>query len=94
MKREPKPVPLILDLWSLGHSASQIAEMVGLPNHRQVTRIIRDARSIGDKRAVLHKYSHGDRLIGRPGRDGAIARRRDRINDIEVVPAIERRNRP
>jgi hypothetical protein len=91
MKKEPKPVPLILDLWSLGHSASDIAERVGLPNGKHVTRIIADARSIGDPRAVLHKHPSNDRLIGRPGRSGTIARKRVKIGGLEVVPAIVRR---
>jgi hypothetical protein len=61
------PIPLVLDLWSLGHSASQIAEMLGFPNGRQVTKIVAKARSIGDRRAVLHVAAN-NRLIGRPGR--------------------------
>lgn len=61
------PIPLVLDLWALGHSAAEVAEMVGFPNHKYVTRIITKARSIGDKRAVLHVSSTG-RPIGRPGR--------------------------
>lgn len=58
------PILPTLDLWALGHSASQIAEMLGFPNAKQVTRIVEKARSIGDKRAVLH--STGGKLIGRP----------------------------
>jgi hypothetical protein len=67
MKRLP-PLPVIpaLDLWSLGHSASQVSEMLGMPR-KEVTKIVGRARSIGDKRAVLHVASSG-RLIGRPGR--------------------------
>lgn len=61
------PIIAALDLWSLGHSASQIAEMLGFPNHRQVSLIVERARSIGDKRAVLHAAAN-KRLIGRPGR--------------------------
>lgn len=61
------PIIPALDLWSLGHSASQVAEMLGFPNHKHVTRIVEHARSIGDKRATLHVASNG-RLIGRPGR--------------------------
>lgn len=61
------PILTTLDLWALGHSASQIAEMLGFPNHKHVTRIVERARSIGDTRAVLHKAKNG-RLIGRPAR--------------------------
>lgn len=60
------PIPLILDLWSLGHTASVVATMAGLPNHKHVTRIVKHARDIGDKRAVLHVDDSG-RLIGRAG---------------------------
>lgn len=60
------PILLALDLWSLGHSAAAVAQMVGLPNHKHVTRIVQRARSIGDKRAVLHVADNG-RLIGRAG---------------------------
>jgi hypothetical protein len=63
------PIPLVLQLWSIGHSASQIAEMVGLPSHKAVTRIIAQAREIGDPRAILHCGANG-RLLGRPGRTG------------------------
>lgn len=63
------PIPLTLDLWALGHSASDIAAKLGFPNHRHVTRIVAHARKIGDKRAVLH-VAAGGRLIGRPGRMG------------------------
>jgi hypothetical protein len=61
------PIPLTLDLWALGHSAREVADMVGFPNGKHVTRIVQYARSIGDKRAVLHVSSTG-RMIGRPGR--------------------------
>lgn len=63
-----KDAPIIptLDLWSLGHSAREIAEMLGFPDHKHVTRIVERARSIGDRRAVLHASTSG-RLIGRAG---------------------------
>lgn len=64
------PIPLVLDLWALGHSASDVARKVGLPNHKHVTRIVERARSINDPRAVLHAAKNG-RLIGRPGRMAA-----------------------
>jgi len=85
------PILGVLDLWSLGHSATQIAKMLGLPNFLHVERIIRQARRIGDKRAVLHFAGNG-RLIGRPGRDGRKVRKRTRvINKLEVVPALPRK---
>lgn len=61
------PIVATLDLWALGHSAGQIADMLGYPNRKHVERIIEKARSINDKRAVLHVAANG-RLIGRPGR--------------------------
>ena len=70
---EPTPVPLVLDLWSLGHSAGDISNRIGIPRKR-VTFIVAEARSIGDPRAVLHCGQNG-RLLGRPGRDGTTIRR-------------------
>jgi hypothetical protein len=61
------PILTVLDLWSLGHSAAEVADMLGFPNGKHVTRIVEKARSIGDKRAVLHVSSTG-RMLGRPGR--------------------------
>lgn len=57
------PIPLVLDLWSLGHSAGQIAKMVGLPNRKRVERIVANARKIGDPRAVRHAI--GTRILGK-----------------------------
>lgn len=56
------PVPLILNLWSLGHTARDIAERVGLPDADHVYRVIDHARDIGDPRAVLHKTVNGKML--------------------------------
>jgi hypothetical protein len=68
MRRGTPPVNPLLDLWSLGHCARDIAERLGIEGgHRMVTLVVGEARSIGDKRAVLHKDATG-RLIGRPGR--------------------------
>lgn len=53
------PILLVLDLWSLGHAAPDVADQLGFPNHRHVTRIIARAREIKDKRAVLHCYPCG-----------------------------------
>lgn len=73
------PIPLVLDLWSLGHSASSIAEKLGFPNFRHIERIVRHARSINDPRATLHASTAG-RLIGRPGNGPH--------PEAEIVPAI------
>lgn len=78
------PIPLVLDLWSLGHTQKQIAEMVGLPNRKHVERIIAHARELGDRRAVRH--AAGGRIMGK-----AIPfqrRTEDRLDGIEVVPAL------
>lgn len=60
------PVPLVLDLWALGHSARDIGEKLGITRKR-VSKIVEQARDIGDPRAVLHAGKNGN-LIGRPGR--------------------------
>lgn len=84
------PIPLVLDLWSLGHSAGDIAERLGLPNHRHVSRIVQLARAIGDKRAVLHHAKDG-RLIGRPGRTGKRVRKNAKsIGGVEATLLIGR----
>jgi hypothetical protein len=57
------PIPLVLDLWSLGHIAADIAEKCGLPNAKHVTRIVDNARRLRDPRAVLHCYPNG-RVVG------------------------------
>lgn len=86
------PIPLILDLWSLGHSAGDIAKRLDVPGgHKGVTRIIKHAREIGDKRAVLHCCANG-RLAGRPGRDGTRLRRGAKgVKRKEVVMLIPKR---
>lgn len=80
--RTPKPVPPVmgvLDLWSLGHTASQIAKMLGLPSHKLVTKIVAQAREIGDPRAVIHAYPDG-RPVGRSPKLRAFSE--------ETVPAL------
>lgn len=57
------PIPLVLDLWSLGHIAADIAEKCGLPNAKHVTRIVDNARRLRDPRSVLHCYPTG-RVVG------------------------------
>lgn len=74
------PIPATLDLWSLGHSAGEVARMLDFPNHKHVARIVEHARSIRDPRAVLHAATNG-RLIGRPGHQPMLAA-------VEVVPSI------
>lgn len=53
------PIPLVLDLWSLGHGGADIAARLGFPDFRHVTRIVAQARQIRDKRTVLHCYPCG-----------------------------------
>jgi len=74
------PVPLVLDLWALGHSAGDIVGRLDLPNVKHVERVVRNARSIRDPRAVLHADSNG-RLIGRAAYSSVLAA-------VEVVPSI------
>lgn len=65
------PIPLILDLWAYGCSASAIAGVLGLKNAKHVTRVIDHARSIGDPRAVVHAFKDG-RSAGRQARAEAL----------------------
>lgn len=62
-----KAVPLVLDLWAYGCSATAIAYVLGLSSAKVVTRIVAQARLIGDPRAVVHWFQDG-RPAGRPGR--------------------------
>lgn len=57
------PITLTLQLWSLGHCADDIAEKLGFPNAKHITRIISQARRLRDPRAVLHCYPTG-RVVG------------------------------
>lgn len=81
------PVPLVLDLWALGHSQKQIAEMVGLPNRKHVERIVANARRLGDKRAVRH--STAGRIMGKaiPFQKRVHGRHKT-VDGVEVVPAL------
>lgn len=72
-------VPAILDLWSLGHSAADIAEKLGI-KARAIHMIAEQAREIGDPRAVVHLGRNG-RPLGRPLLEGYS----------EAVPAVRKR---
>lgn len=78
-QRANVPVPAILTLWSLGHSATDIAKRLGIRKSRTVSLIVEQARDIGDPRAVLHVGKNG-RPVGRPNK--ALD------PGVEVVPAI------
>lgn len=78
------PIPAVLDFWALGHSASVIAEWLGFPNHRHITRIIANARRIGDPRAVIHEHTNGKPA----GNFRKIARMHADSPAIEIVPLI------
>ena len=88
--RPVHPVPLIIDLWSLGNSQGQIAEMLGLSSRKVVERIVAKARLIGDKRAVRH--ATGSRILGKgiPREKRLLARKKRVLDGIEVVPAIHK----
>lgn len=75
------PIPLILDLWAYGCSASAIASVLGLPNAKTVTRVIDHARSIGDPRAVVHTFKDG-RAAGHQARAEAMKPR------FQAVPLV------
>jgi hypothetical protein len=83
------PIPLILDLWSLGHSAADIARRCKLPNHRHIERIIAHAREIRDPRAVWH-MEETRRLMGKgiPRRDRIAAFDQHSYRGFEIVPRI------
>lgn len=78
------PIPLILDLWAYGCSASAIAGVLGLTNAKVVTRIIRNARLIGDPRAVVHAFKDG-RSAGRQVRAEALKPK------FKAVPLVQNR---
>jgi hypothetical protein len=73
------PVPAVLDLWCLGHSAGWIGAALDL-HPKKVTKIVAQARRVGDQRAVLHADKNG-RLIGRAGHEPCLAA-------VEVVPFV------
>lgn len=83
------PVPLVLDLYSLGHSAKDVAEKLGLPNGRHVARIVAHARSIADPRAVYHVDRTG-RLLGKgiAPAERKIGRRQKEFRGFLIVPVI------
>lgn len=74
------PVPLVLQLWSLGHSGSDIGRRLGV-SRRTISMIIEQARDIGDRRSVVHLGKNGQPL----GRARSILLD---FPDIELVPAI------
>lgn len=84
------PIPLTLDLWALGHSAKQIAEALGYPNSKHVTRIVENARSIGDLRACYH--AHGTRILGKgiPFTERFLRTNQTKFRGFDVVPRQER----
>lgn len=78
-------IPLVLDLWSLGHSAHHIAKHCGLPNHKYVARIIDHARELRDPRAVWHMDEHR-RLVGKiPWRERTVAYDQRTYRGFEIV---------
>lgn len=81
------PIPLVLDLWAKGHSASQVEEMLAVPS-KKVSAIVAEARSIGDPRAVYHRL--GWRLIGKgiPDADRYVTPVQRTYNGFRIVPII------
>ena len=75
-------VPQILDLWEAGYSATTIAIRLSV-QRKQVTAVVAQARSIGDPRAVLHRYPSG-RLVGNLAK---IKRLQKRMR-LRVVPVV------
>jgi len=84
------PIPLIMNLWALGHSQGQIATMVGASSRKVIERIIAKARSIGDRRAVRH--ANGSRVLGKaiPREKRLLGRKKRVLDGIEVVPIIHK----
>ena len=78
-------ISALLDLWSLGHSAGQVAGMLGISRWK-VYATVEQARDIGDPRATLHVGANG-RPIGN-GRRGMVVILE--FPDVEVVPAIRK----
>lgn len=81
-----KAVPLVLDLWAYGCSASAIAHVLGLSSAKVVTRIVQQARLIGDPRAAVHWFQDG-RPAGRPGRIRTLAQ----VPGIKSVQLVKNR---
>jgi hypothetical protein len=88
------PITLTLDLWAQGHSASEIAEMLGHASHKAVTRIVEHAREIGDRRAVYHQTSL--RLIGKgiPERDRFITPLQKTYRGVRIVALLSKAKPP
>lgn len=86
------PIPLVMDLWSLGHSAEDIADKIGFPDRRHVQRIIAHARSIGDPRAVFHVEA--GRLLGRGIKaiERRVTPRQTKYRGFLIVPVLRVRN--
>jgi hypothetical protein len=82
------PIPLVLDLWALGHSQADVAEKLGLPNGKHVERIVERARQLGDRRAVFH--ATGGRIIGKgiPAAKRFVKGRHPRYQGFEIVDRI------
>jgi hypothetical protein len=83
------PVSLILDLWSLGHSGADIVKKLGIANRRVVERLVDQARSIGDPRAVYHVAASG-RIMGTgiPRRKRYRVRRQTHYEGFQLVEMI------
>lgn len=79
------PITLVLNLWSLGHSAADIRAKLGLPNDDVVKRIVRHGREIEDPRAVYHVTS-GGRIQGEKEQP---SRWRKQWKGFAIVRAIE-----
>lgn len=80
------PAALTLDMWSTGMSAQRIAESLG-GSRGTVNRIVAQARSISDPRAVIHLSARG-KPIGNVRRAKELLVERP---DIEVVHIPSRR---
>lgn len=85
MTKTTAPVPLVLQLWSLGHSAGDIKDKLGLSGPHVVGWIVKRAREVGDPRAVYHLTR-----VGRiQGEDAVPNRWRKRWKGFDVVRSIE-----
>lgn len=82
------PIPAVLDLWSLGHSARQIAEMLGFSSCKRVNQIVDQARDIGDPRATLHVGKNGRPI----GRSALVLADHPEVEVVQALPAAKCRH--
>lgn len=83
--KEQQPTPLILDMWAYGCAAPVIAAALQIEGGwRKINKIIEQARSVNDPRAVLHTNGNTRKIRKMLERNPAqrIVKTKDRALDI------------